>query len=463
MRGVNVDTVLGELKKISPADKNKYNIRLISGSTDFEAKQKVIYASYLPDFEGKIPNYVNYLKAKLKGIVHFDKDKNQIIVKGSSETIKINFKPKKSSTGGRVPAPIQERGTVFVFNQVLEHDKIYKTKEDILADEDTRKGLTEIFKKYPERLLEWTYSYFEHQKEFFKKFSKSQWKPFKYGKEEKDLVHFFRENMSKLVDDSSGGYKKITRTYESWNPADVWAVYNNSEVNTELEKKLNPEGRTLLELNALLAQLIHDQKLIGISLKKIKSGNADFKYVNVKGFKNVLEVEKYKMNDIKFDINLSTESSTVNFGSSKKHQLQITPLKEGNLSFPTIIKGSGGMGGQAPTKMVMKLLKESGSGITFENDHKKYPQTFGEYLEKSDKFERMYNKLPIKNKDYVTFEKKLQEIYEGRKPYLAVSKLMIIHFFHDAPKDNADFWVDALYYGMKMGSKGGFAPHGKLA
>ena len=43
---VNIRTVLGALKKISNPDKNNYNIRLISGSTVFEAKQKVINADY---------------------------------------------------------------------------------------------------------------------------------------------------------------------------------------------------------------------------------------------------------------------------------------------------------------------------------------------------------------------------------------------------------------------------------
>lgn len=467
---VNIRTVLGALKKISNPDKKNYDISLISGSTVFEAKQKVINASYLSDLGDEIPNYVNYLKAKLRGTVHFDKDKNQIIVKGSSETIKINFNPKKASTGGRVPAAVQERGTVFVFNQVLEHDKNYKKREDILADEDTRKGLEKIFKDYPDRLLDWTYSYFEHQKEFFKEFSKSQWKPFKYGKEEKDLVTFFRENMSKLVDNSQGGYKKVTRTYESWNPSDIWAVYNNKQINDRLEEKLNPEGRTLLELNNLLAGLIREKKLIGISLKKIKSGNADFKYVNVGRVKNALTIEKYEMNDISFDIKLSSDFSNVNFGASKKHQIQIGSSKEGNLEFNTIIKGSGGMGGQVPVKMLMKILKESGSGITFTNDHNKYPKTFSEYLneeEKSNnKFQKMFNDLPITNKDYVTFENQLQEMYEGNKPYKATSKLMIINFFYDALRYNSrneDFWVDVLYYGMKIGGKGGFAPHAKIS
>ncbi len=295
----------------------------------------------------------------------------------------------------------------------IQADLNYHFYEGELADDETREGLEKIFKKYPDRLEEWTHSYYEHQKEFFKEFSESRWTTFRYGKEEKDLVSFFKENMSKLVDNSQGGYKDVTRSYESWNPSDIWAVYDNDKVNDDIEEKLNPEGRTLTELNNLLMGLMHDKKLIGISLKKIKSGNADFKYVNTTKHKNILKVEEYKMRDINFDIKLENEYSNVNFGSTKNHQISVGPLKNGNLAFNIIIKGSGGMGGQAPTKMVMKLLNEStSSGITFKNDHNKYPKKFSEYSDDSDKYEKMYNKLPITNKNYALFEKKLKELYD---------------------------------------------------
>jgi hypothetical protein len=463
-KAVNINSVYGELNRISSENRRKFKIR---GSITVEKKgKKVIIANYNKEFENDIEQYVKYLKPSFDNRVYLDMDKLEIIVNGS-ETIKIKFKEKKVSSQGRVPADVQEKGTVFVFNQVLDHDKNYKRKEDILADDETREGLEKIFKKYPDRLEEWTHSYYEHQKEFFKEFSESRWTTFRYGKEEKDLVSFFKENMSKLVDNSQGGYKDVTRSYESWNPSDIWAVYDNDKVNDDIEEKLNPEGRTLTELNNLLMELMHDKKLIGISLKKIKSGNADFKYVNTTKHKNILKVEEYKMRDINFDIKLENEYSNVNFGSTKNHQISVGPLKNGNLAFNIIIKGSGGMGGQAPTKMVMKLLNEStSSGITFKNDHNKYPKKFSEYSDDSDKYEKMYNKLPITNKNYALFEKKLKELYDGNKPYLATSKLMIINFFHDAlinNSDNAEFWVDILYYGMKLGSKGGFAPHGKLS
>ena len=48
----------------------------------------------------------------------------------------------------------------------------------------------------------------------------------------------------------------------------------------------------------------------------------------------------------------------------------------------------------------------------------------------------------------------------------AIVTLMQLSFWHDALKNHAnnpEFWTDLLYYGMKVTSKGMFAPHAKIS
>ena len=50
------------------------------------------------------------------------------------------------------------------------------------------------------------------------------------------------------------------------------------------------------------------------------------------------------------------------------------------------------------------------------------------------------------------------------KEFIAQTKLMMLHFFHDALKNyakDAEFWTDLLYLGMKVGKR--FAPHAKIS
>ena len=93
----------------------------------------------------------------------------------------------------------------------------------------------------------------------------------------------------------------------------------------------------------------------------------------------------------------------VKFGSGNDYSINITRAGQ-NLSFNTSIRSTpAAQGGQAPVKMVQSLMKKNGNGITFVNDHNKYPQSFIEYSKESQKFSKMYDFL----KNY--FKKKVRK------------------------------------------------------
>ena len=111
-------------------------------------------------------------------------------------------------------------------------------------------------------------------------------------------------------------------------------------------------------------------------------------------------------------------------------------------------------------------MKKNGSGITFINDHNKYPKSYSEYIDQSEKYLKMYNSIEkylSRDLTYSKFKQNLSSVYEKDRRN-AVAKLMTLNFFYDALKNNSknpEFWTDILYLGMKVGDR--FAPHAKIS
>ena len=418
----------------------------------------------------------NKFKKKISELLENNFTGAQVLDKGKSGKYnKLVILTTGSSTAGVIPTAIQEKGTTFVFNQVLKHNKRYEKMEDILGDIETAKGLEKIFGVYKDRLVDWTHSYFEQQKEFLKEFSDSKWDEFEYGKQ--DFVTFFSDQIRKVVE-TPEPIKPVGK-YTTWNPSDIWAVYDKKKVQDQIKKNLNPKTQSLTELNSLLINLFQEKKLIGLSLKKIaKNQSAKLKFVNIDTSTMKLgDIEEFTMRDIKFDLHnlFGGDSNTtyVHFGN-KDYSIYITKIGTssdmGNLSFSTQIKNSAAQAGQVPVKMVSERLKKSNSRTTFVNDHKQYPQSAEDFLNDSKRdYLKYFNFVSEKNiksvgESYEDFEKSIVELYREGKKNIAISKLMQLNFYYDSSlknSSNPEFWTDLLYFGMKMGKR--FAPHAKIS
>jgi hypothetical protein len=471
-RVVNINTISDELKKPTPKLLKQFKVTLlIKDGMVVTPKSRVVDVEYNKNYEKDLVNLVPYF-IEIFGGASFDEKKKEITVTGRSGSIKVNLKQKKATTstgGGVIDTKIQEEGTTVVLNQVIHKNKKFDKKEDILADKDTADQLKKLFgRKYEDRLEEWTHSYFEQQKEFLKKFQSTKWDIFVYGQE--DFVTFFSKQIKNVA--RSLDPIKPVGNYTTWSPSDIWAVYEMDKVKKDIAKNINPKTQNLVELNNLLINLFKEKKLVGLSLKKIASNkSANLKFVNIDTSTMRLgDIEKYKMSDISFDfdnISVGDKVTTyIKFGKQSDYSINITRAGQ-NLSFNTSIKSTpAAQGGQAPVKMVENLMKKNGSGITFVNDHNKYPQSYSEYIDESDKYLKMYESIKKylnKNVTYSEFKDNLSSAYEKDKRN-AVVKLMTLNFFYDALKNNSknvEFWTDILYLGMKVGDR--FAPHAKIS
>ena len=389
----------------------------------------------------------------------------------------LKLKVEQGGVAGPVPTAIQEAGSAFILTQVLKKNKKFASAADILNDNDTKKGLEKIFKApYDKSVNEWIHSYFEHQKAFFKKFQPAQWDVFEHGGQ--DLMEFVKEQCQIVKEVTPSGKLKDVGKYETWNPADIWAVKDKSQVKNKIDKAIQKDGTaTLKELNNVLLNLMKDNKLIGLSLKKIDpKEKANFVYVNKDPKKiEFAQVEEVKIRDIIIEIKTEetvdgmSQGGYVLFGKYTINVIRTPGSGFSNLKYESVVKGSGGRGGAAPVDLVATMLKSKIPGHTYINRHQDYPETADDFKNDKRNYEKMYNSLKTNingTRDYAEFRSRILKMYRSdnsKSRAVAQSKLMQLHFFSDvlSIKNYAEFWTDLLYLSLKVGKR--FAPHGKLA
>ncbi len=415
--------------------------------------------------------------------------------------------PKKGKAGS-LPPKISEPATMLILNAALESKgKIFKTEEDIFVN-DVYGELEDLFApQWSHKLDEWIYTFLHQNKLFFSNYGRTAWATFKHQdyRGQRDMQVFFKEHLKSL--EKAPGV--AAGNYTQWNPSDIYAV-KRTEQNT-LEKEIteaskSPNANTLMKLNSHLIKLMEKKELVGISLKKIESGdipkfriyNVDSSKLltNLKAFK---ELELFDMKDIHFELRnvfgifpgkggAPAATTYVSFGNANKNAAKFlisitrsTSQLGWDTSVPT---AKGAKAGQSPVRDVMMLLNEGASGVTFENRFDEYPSNLEKWREivsnpqspKHKLYKKWFNfvsKHPKNNyKDVKKFDDWADNIttaYGARpdKPgIVGKTKLALLNFWYDALKNHdndPEFWTDILYFGMKITTKGQFAPHAKIS
>ena len=389
-----------------------------------------------------------------------------------------------SIKGKTIPTRIQEEGSTIVFNRALRDNKIFtetRNKKILVSgkaieNDKVYKQLVQLFGPvWNSRLDGWIWTYYQQQKEMLKEYSGRQWDEFRYDNQ--SFVKFFEKHMKNLRRDHDPAVP--AGRYETWNPSDIWAVRGMNSVKERIIKSITPKHQHLIELNNLLIELMENEELVGVSLKKVNFGDkAEIHLHNVdtsnilKSLASYSKIENYSMKDIKFEYaNIwqgNAVTTTVKIGPTNEYKINIT-RSGNNLSFNTAIKRTpAAQGGQAPIDMVVKML----NGKEFKKNFSEYPQTPEKLVEQSSKYEKMY-KIVTKNindaPSYNEFELLLESVYNKDKRN-AVAKLMQLSFWCDAinkfssnTDKSAEFWTDLLYTGMKIKPGRQFAPHAKIS
>jgi hypothetical protein len=451
-------------------------------TVDSKRLGRIIRVDYFPDIKDAQIKKLWEGLGKQFGLVSSNKKGSyQEVFVGTPEEVaernqkEVRFEKLSNEPGGTViPTEIQEKGTTIIFNRVLIDNVKFGKESDIMDDKKTREQLQKCFgTKWAHRLDNWTWTYFQQQKEFLTKYSDPKWAPFEYNKQ--DLVHFFSTEIQQVARDLKPFVP--AGKYTTWNPADIFAAYDMPAIKRKIEgeiKRKEPITQTLVELNNILVGLMEDNKLVGLSLKKVQQGNnAEIHLHNVESSSilKMEKLEKYTMANVKLEYDNLWASDAVNnmikFGSGVEYKVNISRTSGGTLTFNTFIKRTpAAQGGQAPIDMVKELIKAQ----NFTNNVNDYPQDIGALITARVKYKKMYDYITKGKKaaSYVDFELRLGKLYEKDKR-VAISKLMQVKFWYDAlkynenKKDKAELWTDILYLGMKVSAKGKFAPHAKIS
>ena len=378
---------------------------------------------------------------------------------------------------GTVPPQVHERGTALVFTRALHSKKPFKSEDDLQNDEKLTKDLKKVFgTKWEHRRKDWTHSFYEQQQAALKEYSNPAWSEFEYGN--KSFTQFFADHIGKLHRDLDP--KVPVQRYERWNPSDIWAVKTGrmDEIKKQLKKQISPQT-VLTELNSILIGLMEKNELVGISLKKIdKKQGGNIKLYNVdtsaalKALDSYANLEEFDMKDIHFEpdniLLAKNVTSYVRIGKGDKYTVSITNAGN-NISFTAQIKGTAAQGGNAPVELVHKLLKSK----EFKKNHNSYPKDPDAFLKQGTYYKKIYKEVAkyassaSQKMKFEDWQQKIVSVYGGRKGERdAKVMLMELTFWYDALTKfakNSEFWTDLLYYGMKVTSRGAFAPHAKIS
>lgn len=366
---------------------------------------------------------------------------------------------------------MQELGSAWIFKRVLNDNVKYRSSEDIIKD----KKFSELVKLYPAINKQWIDNYFAQQKKILQEFSGTQFTEFT---REGGFMDFITELVRTKF--------KIAKK-DSWDPADIWCVKNETKVINDIKKVMDTrEGMaSLAELNAMMRTLYQQRILVGVSLKLISGKEAKYEEVNLD---QALfpDVKNYNFNvssmkcplGLKEGTKFTTQDARVvvdalEKGQKQKFDFQIKPNTTSdfaNLKFePTASGAAKARLGKTPLDKLALLLRKY--KVNFKNSYKEYPMSSKEFNspESITYAKKVFNHIKTHGVDVGDvnsadeFIKNIQKVFVT-EPHIATSKLMQINFLYGVTslsKEKMDsLFTDMSFLAQKKGRE--FGPFGKL-
>mgnify|MGYP005995871861 CR=1 FL=1 len=437
----------------------------------------------------------------------------------------------KKKTSANLPAAVmtrmQELGSAWVFKRAIQDNITFNSANDIVSDKVTYKELVKIWKTVgnvdwdDDVDGEWVVNFYKQQKVLLKKIGKPSFTEFcrDGGAPGGDYIlpgstkgETFMEWVSNLVKEEFEISQK-----DNWNPADIWLIQNEKKwrkvITESFNQKKDPSASIESELakfNSIFRALFRTKQIVGISLKKVGSGPAQFKEVNVSGkfFKNlkatVMTLEKAKCilgtkridpakakKDIERgkrrgapgaatllqDTVLTIEDPGLVTGKKIEYTVQIKAndsTKFSNLKWePTIVGRGAARLGKATVELVLDLMKVYGILKYYEPDNKKYPRNKTDFAKVENDYRMMLDEIisdrfvdvgsGVDTNTAIVNIKEAFDVYRGQ-PWVAVSKLQQIQFLYALltlpDKKKNEFCTSLIFTAEKAGKR--YGPYGKI-
>jgi hypothetical protein len=365
---------------------------------------------------------------------------------------------------------MQELGSAWIFRRALNDNVKYNSPDDIRKD----KKFSELIKIYPAINDSWIKAYYAQQKRILQEFAGTKFTEFTRD-------GGFMDFITKLVAQKFKIPKK-----DSWDPADIWCVQNESKVISEVKNAMSKEGMaSIVELNAVMRTLYKERKLVGISLKLISGKEAKYEEVNLDE-SLFPDVKNYNFDvssmkcffGLKNGVYFETQDcrvvvDVIEDDKPQKIDFQIKPnttSELANLKFEPTMKGAAAARlGKTPLDKLATLLQKY--NVDFINSYKKYPKTSQEFNDPTSiKYAKQaFDHIKTKGVDVGNCKtsdemvKNFQVVFT-KDPHIATSKLMQLNFLYHVtslPKEKMDdLFTDMTFLAQKKGRE--FGPFGKL-
>jgi hypothetical protein len=339
---------------------------------------------------------------------------------------------------------MQELASMYAIEQGLNKNG-YNSKVNFLSD-----CKAELLKIYPDMDTEWQDGFFEQQKTVADKVPNNP--NFDFIREDG-----FMHDITTLVHDL-GISKKDT-----WNPADIWLVSNPQKQMKDLESSVN-----VFELNAKLRGLFKDNKVVGISLKKMSGKEAKWELVNIKE-PDLITQSRFYLGDTRSYMDGSSTGTIIKITDDNKNEVAEFQCRQNssgisNLKIEAKVSSDKARLGKVPLDLLAKTMQAYGK--TLNNAHQRYPKTLDEFMKQENTWQTLFNKVNphiktnIRNSQFVD---SMASFYTSNISN-AVAKLMQLDLLSKIislqGKKKDEFVTDLYFLAQKKGK--GFGPFGKL-
>ena len=320
----------------------------------------------------------------------------------------------------------------------------------------------DLKKIYPDMNEEWENTFFQQQLVTYKEVGRTS-----YGHYSRDGG--FMDYITDICKNKYGISKKDT-----WNPADIWLVSDLDKVKNTLKTKVLDDVTSLEEFNAILRDMFHERKIVGISLKKMSGKTARWELVNLENM-DLFDDEEYnfKLDSVDIDLNLKPNGEFKNSDSKivisgKKGNIKFQ-IRQNSVGFNNLKVEGTDLGatsarlGKVPLEMAEKAFDRE--KLNWNNSNKNFPRTYADFLKDYDNF--LYKFKKIKKYTGITennFKKNFMSAYNTSRPDFAHSKLMQMHLICEIVSLKGEKLDDLVTTMAFLAQKKGktFGPFGKL-
>lgn len=378
-----------------------------------------------------------------------------------SDIDKSQFTKKGGGSDGQTTGQ-QERATMFAIQKSIENNGYTNQKKFYQL---YRKELLNI---YPNMNEEWENAIFQQQLTTYREVGNNTYKH--YSRDD-GFMEYITERCKTLY----GIAQKDT-----WNPADIWLVSDLDKVKRDMDSKIRDDSTSLAEFNAILRDMFHDRRVVGISLKLISGKVAKWELVNLENM-DVFDGTQYSFEFKSSQLLLSLEGnnftntdSKLNMGSSTqdiKFQIRQNSAGFNNLKIEgTDIGASSARLGKVPLNMASKVFLENRLESNRWRSWRNYPTNLDDFIKEKDVHIARYKELQETKKVEMgcrsaqQFEDNVSRVFDLGKKDIANSKLIQLDLLNIIfTKKNGklnNMLTDLAFLSQKKGTL--FGPFAKL-